>query len=326
MKQKQLWAGTFGALGIFLLILDGKTALSGAQSGVTLCLMTVIPSLFPFFLLTNVVTGSLLGMELAPLQPLAKLFGLPKGGESLLIPALLGGYPMGAQAISTAYARGQLSRRDASRMLASCNNAGPAFLFGIMAPLLPEPWMAWSLWGIHIASAVIISAVFPISTQEIEPSPKASLSLAQSMKSAVAAVGCVCGWVICFRVVSAFLSRWFLWRLPVTGQILLTGLLEMVGGCSQLALIESTAVRYLICAGFLSIGGLCVTMQTMSVVQDLSFQYYFPGKAIQALISVLLAAAVILHIWPGILCAGSLFVIVRRKNQNNSRNSPAVVV
>ncbi len=32
MKRKQLWTGIFGSLGIFLLILDGKTALAGAQS------------------------------------------------------------------------------------------------------------------------------------------------------------------------------------------------------------------------------------------------------------------------------------------------------
>lgn len=326
MKQKQLWAGIFGSLGIFLLILDGKTALAGAQSGVILCLMTVIPSLFPFFLLTNVVTGNLLGMELTVLRPMAKLFGLPKGGDSLLIPALLGGYPMGAQAISTAYARGQLPQEDASRMLAFCNNAGPAFLFGMIAPLLPEPWMAWSLWGIHIASAVILSAVFPISLREIAVSPHPPKSLAQSMKSAVTAAGCVCGWVICFRVVNAFLSRWFLWRLPVLPQVIITGLLEMVGGCAQLTCIGSASMRYLICAGFLAIGGLCVTMQTVSVVQNLSLKYYFAGKAIQALISLLLAAAVVLEIWPGFVCIGALFVICRRKTQNSSRNSPSIAV
>lgn len=326
MKRKQLWTGIFGCLGIFLLILDGKTALAGAQSGVALCLMTVIPSLFPFFLLTNVITGSLLGMELSPLQPIAKLFGLPNGGESLLIPAFLGGYPMGAQAISAAYARGQLKKEDASRMLAFCNNAGPAFLFGMIAPLLPEKWMAWSLWGIHIASALVLATVFPVSSQEIEPSKQPLPSLSQSMRASVAAVASVCGWVICFRVVTAFLGRWFLWRLPVMAQILITGLLEMVGGCSQLALIESTSVRYLICAGFLAIGGLCVTMQTMSVVRELPLKYYFWGKAMQAVLSILFAASVLLHIWPAIVCAGALFVIIRRKAQNSSRNSPAIVV
>ncbi len=130
-------------------------------------------------------------MELSPLQPIAKLFGLPKGGESLLIPAFLGGYPMGAQAISAAYARGQLKKEDASRMLAFCNNAGPAFLFGMIAPLLPEKWMAWSLWGIHIASALVLATVFPISSQEIEPSKQPLPSLAQSMKTSVAAVASV---------------------------------------------------------------------------------------------------------------------------------------
>ena len=36
------------ALGMIVLILDSKTALSGCREGVTLCLNVVIPSLFPF--------------------------------------------------------------------------------------------------------------------------------------------------------------------------------------------------------------------------------------------------------------------------------------
>ena len=44
------------------LILDGRTAIDGARQGIELCLRTVIPSLFPFFVLSILLTSSLLGM------------------------------------------------------------------------------------------------------------------------------------------------------------------------------------------------------------------------------------------------------------------------
>ena len=75
------------------LILDGRTAIDGARQGIELCLRTVIPSLFPFFVLSILLTSSLLGGSLAVLRPLGRLFGMPDGAESLLIPAFLGGYP-----------------------------------------------------------------------------------------------------------------------------------------------------------------------------------------------------------------------------------------
>ena len=49
MKTNKL-ACTAAALGMLVLILDSKTALAGAREGIDLCIRTVIPSLFPFFL------------------------------------------------------------------------------------------------------------------------------------------------------------------------------------------------------------------------------------------------------------------------------------
>ena len=65
------------------LILDGRTAIDGARQGIELCLRTVIPSLFPFFVLSILLTSSLLGSSLIVLRPLGRLFGMPEGAEPL---------------------------------------------------------------------------------------------------------------------------------------------------------------------------------------------------------------------------------------------------
>ena len=56
MKRRTAAALVFSSAGMLVLILDGKAALLGAQAGVELCLNTVIPSLFPFFVLSVLLT------------------------------------------------------------------------------------------------------------------------------------------------------------------------------------------------------------------------------------------------------------------------------
>lgn len=318
MKRKQLWSGVGASIGMLILILDGKTALEGAQAGIDLCLKTVIPSLFPFFVLSILLTSSFAGTSLPILRPLGRLFGIPKGAESILISGFLGGYPVGAQCIAAAYHSGQLRKQDAQRMLAFCNNAGPAFLFGMVSSMFPQKWMAWALWGIHIISAFFAALVIPGSHSNIlQKSETAGVSLTEALHSAIQVMAAVCGWVVLFRVVIVFLKRWILWLLPADVQVAVTGLLELSNGCCALGSVTDVSLRFLICSGMLAFGGLCVTMQTLSVTTGLSLRYYFLGKILQTVFSLLLSACIIYSTW--LLCIPvCLSVLLLRKMQKRS--------
>lgn len=320
MRKQQLWTGLGAFTGMLVLILDGKTALEGAQQGVDLCLKTVIPSLFPFFLLSILLTGSILGTDLPLLRPIGKLFRIPNGAESILVSAILGGYPAGAQCVSEAYHSGQIRKTDAERMLAFCNNAGPAFLFGMVASAFPQKWMACSLWGIHLVSAFLVSRLFSASTEPMPLNRKAPVSLSAAMTSAVKVMACVCGWVILFRVLITFLNRWFLWLLPMEARTALTGLLELSNGCCELMAIKDLPARYIICSGLLAFGGLCVTMQTLSVAKELSLRQYFLGKLLQTVFSLILASAIVYQQW--VFSAGLLlfFLLYPQKMRKKSGN------
>lgn len=316
MKNKP-YAGFAAALGMLMLILDSKTALQGAQNGIDLCMRTVIPSLFPFFLLSIVLTNAFLGSPLTWLRPLGKLCGIPEGAESILISAFLGGYPVGAQAIATAYRSGQLSKADAERMLAFCSNAGPAFLFGMVSSMFPEKGMAWLLWGIHVISAILVAAGMPgKSENRVRMEENAPVTLPSALHRAMIIMAAVCGWVILFRVVIAFLQRWLLWLLPMTAQVAVTGLLELSNGCCELWKIPDVHVRLLVCSGILSFGGLCVTMQTVSVTTGLSLKQYFVGKGMQTVLSFLLTGSVLYGIWLPCCAILAIFGIILRKTQN----------
>ena len=159
MKSRSLAVGLAAAAGMMVLILDSRTAVEGIREGIDLCLKTLIPSLFPFFVLSILMTGNLSGRKLQVLRPIGRLCGVPEGCDSLIVTGFLGGYPVGAQSIALAWEQGVLSQEDAKRLLGFCSNAGPAFLFGVVGPAFDTAWVPWLLWAIHMASALIVGTL-----------------------------------------------------------------------------------------------------------------------------------------------------------------------
>lgn len=317
MKRKPLFPGIASALGMLVLILDGKTALLGAQQGVQLCLMTVIPSLFPFFFLSNLLTSSLAGVPSRMLRPLGQLFPVPPGAESLVLAGLLGGYPTGAQAVARGYQAGQLSRAQAQSLLTFCSQPGPAFLFGMVGFLFPRRWMVWLLWGIILLSALVTAQFFGVNPKSCPiPAAKMPDSTPSSLAGALRATATVCGWVVIFRVLLAFLSRWFLWILPEEGQVLLTGLLELTNGCLLLQVLPNVRLRFVLAAGLLAMGGVCVAMQTVTLLGELSPRTYFLGKLLQSIIAVSLAVAFAWGVWLPMVVIFLIFAMIRQKRSS----------
>lgn len=288
-NRRTLIRGIVAACAMLVMILDTKTAIAAAREGLVLCARTIIPSLFPFFVLGGVINSCLLGQNFRLMKPLGRLCKIPKGAESLLILGLLAGYPVGAQLITQAHLDGGLSKSTAKRMLGFCNNAGPAFLFGMLTPLFASAKTVWVLWGIHILSALITGWALPIKEQTIPRiCPTNSISFSESLQKSIKAIAGVCGWVILFRIVIGFCNRWFMWLFPPTVQVLVSGLLELANGCVMLNNLPSEGMRFLLAGIMLSFGGLCVSMQTMSVTEGLGTGWYFPGKVLQTLSTALL--------------------------------------
>ncbi len=324
---KKLWTGLLAAIGMLVLILDSKTALAGGIDGLRMCFLTVIPALLPFFVLSMLLTSSLSGLKLQILKPLGRLCAMPCGSEPLLLLGLLGGYPTGAQAVYQAYRGGQLNKKDARRLLGFCSNAGPSFLFGIAAAAFHEPWIPWILWLIHILSAILTGALLPgHGNNSVMLQREKSVTLTQAIERSVKIMSRVCAWIILFRIFLAFCDRWFLWFFPSELQVVFSGVLELANGCLQLSRIQSTDLRFLTCSAILSLGGLSVAMQTLSVTGELGLGLYLPGKLLQCALSVCLSYLIIKPmLLPSVLfLAFLLFFLLKRKI--GSRNSRKVIV
>lgn len=289
--KKRVWTLMGAAVGMLVLILDTKTAMSGAQDGIRLCLTAVIPSLLPFFFLSILLTDSLVGSSPSFLRILGRVLRIPAGSESIFLIGALGGYPTGAVCISKSYADGSLSRRDGERMLGFCSNAGPAFLFGIASGAFSQMIAPWALWCFHLLGAIAAAITLPGDSRgsavQIKGRP---MSTSQALNRSLTIMARVCGWILLFRILIAFCNRWFLWYIETPLQVLFSGLLELTIGCTELQNIQCEGLRFILCSAMLSLGGICVAMQTVSAVGTLGLGMYIPGKLIQCFISTLAAA------------------------------------
>ena len=313
--------GITAAIGLLIMIFDSSRALAGARSGLELCIKTVIPSLFPFFVLSAIFTSSCSNNSIHFAELLAKPLGIPKNGISVMIPALMGGYPVGAKCIGDLYRQKSISKSEAERLLSFCNNAGPAFLFGMVSGFFPKKQTILLLWMIQLSSAVLTALAIPYQPDKnpLHP-PDIREKQANVMIASAKAMCQVCCWVILFRIIITFLEGWCLWLIPDRMQPLWIGFLELTNGCCELWKIEDIATRFIVCSCILAFGGICVLLQTASVIQGLPISCYFKGKILQTLFSFLLSCAIVLD--NGLIYAAIIPVLlfVFRKSKNKYSN------
>lgn len=296
----QAGKGFWALCAMLMLILDAKTALSGAVEGIDLCIRTVVPALFPFIVLSGYLTGNLRVAKSPLIARIGAILKIPSGAEHILLTGMIGGYPVGAQAVAQAYGAGALSKEQARRMLGFCSNAGPAFLFGMLAPYFSGGHILWFLWLIHILSALAAGFLLPgAATPRITDAQTCKISFPAAVGRAVRITGMICGWVLLFRIVFVFLDRWALWLLPAEAKVMICGILELTNGCVGLGAISEEPIRFVLAVLFLNFGGICVGMQTVSVTGPLGSGWYFPGKLLQTGVGVLLCGLTLPRLYPG---------------------------
>ena len=114
----------------FTMLLFPETVFQGACDGLLLWYQILIPTLFPYL----IVTGLLLKTDGAAVvsrllfRPFHLLFGTSFYGSFAVLSGFLCGYPMGAKIIADLLLQGKISLEEASYLLSFCNNASPSFI------------------------------------------------------------------------------------------------------------------------------------------------------------------------------------------------------
>lgn len=271
-----------------LLLWRSAVAAEAVRRGLTLCARSVIPALFPYF----VVSGLFISLGFADgvgrrLEPLTRrLFGVGGAGASAFFLGLLGGYPVGGRTVGQLYRAGQLSKDEAERLLAFCNNAGPSFILGVVGVgCFGSLRTGIYLYLVHAFSAVLVGILFrkkaPVSGQKVRYSAtfEPTAAFVRAVGEAAAGMVRLCGFVVFFLVILALITDLTGLNHPV-----LLGLAELTTGVTALGGRPGDLVW---AAALLGWGGLSVHGQTAAVLSDtdLGLGRYFLGKILQAIFS-----------------------------------------
>lgn len=323
--ETQIYLGIFiFALGLVLFTRETSQA---AADGVQLCAQVLIPSLFPFFVVSSlcVQTGLAALAGRAFEKPMQFLFRVPGVCAPAFILGLVGGYPVGARTAIALYEQGACSKSEAERLLAFCNNSGPAFILGAVgASMLGGQTAGLLLYGAHILASVTVGILFRFAGRRDAAALRRAgtgrvqmvcTPLGRAFTSAVtssfASVLNVCAFVIFFAVVIrlldltgiiSILSRGLCAILgplapdtDLTGRVL-SGLLEVTSGVKGLLPLPVGMGTKLTAAAFLlGWAGLSVHCQVLNLIGEspLSPLPYLAGKALHGCFAALFTWAAV---------------------------------
>lgn len=304
--RDRLWE-TLGALGAVafgagLLLYPVHVQESVAASSLY-CLTALVPSLFPFMVLSSFGVRSGAGEMLAKLfGPVTRtLFRLPAICGATLVLSFFGGYPAGARGVSLLLEEGKISEKQAGQMMSFCVAPGAAFVVTFLGcGVLGSLRLGWLLFASVTLSGLILGVLAGLGKPlpEKQPSSPASQGsnspLVQSVWDACSAVAKMCGCILLFAGFTAILRGSGIFQtavqsLSATGLLgpretaaCLSFLLEVTGGTGDAAALGVAPVFYAFGVAF---GGLCVHLQVFSFFREfpLSKKWFFLTRFLHGL-------------------------------------------
>lgn len=255
----------------FLLISERDDVTVAVSNGLSVCGDVLIPSLFPFMVLSSFALSSGLfdGNGKVASFIMKKVFRLPAVCLSAIIFGFIGGYPVGAKVISSLFDDGKISGSDARHLFSFCVNAGPAFAVSVAGYMM---FGSKEAGYVILISACVASLLTGIVYGRIKKcreyitfeNTRHETALSESFFSAVSS-SCngmlnVCGWVIVFFVGSAMIRQCI--TNEATG-LIYDSLAEVTSGLTAAAKLGGVPFA----AACISFGGVCIMCQLMPYIK-----------------------------------------------------------
>lgn len=299
---------------LICLLVYPRAAAEGARNGLAVCAVSIIPSLFPFMVVCSAFIALGLPRTLTALAepPARRLFGVSGSGAAALMLGLIGGYPLGVSAVADMYRSGALSKGEARRLTAFCDNCGPGFTVSIAGmAVFGQPSAGLFLYVVHILSALLTGILLrraPKGGQSSAPRPHPPMAEAFTESVRRSALTCltVCGFVVFFSTLTGLLTALGVFPAlagrfsALTGAelhfsySLLIGLLELGTGVTSMAGLSLSAASMALCAFLLGWGGLSVQAQAAAIAAQsgLPAWPHLLGKLLHGVLSALLVLLV----------------------------------
>ncbi|NLM60575.1 MAG: sporulation protein [Clostridiales bacterium] len=319
-RVMEVAAGLAIFLAIIGLIAFPNDTITAAKDGLSLCFNIILPSLFPFFVLSTLLVelgfARYLGRFLERImRPLFNVNGTCSLAFAL---GFIGGYPTGAKTAIAIYEKGLCTRTEAERLLSFCNNSGPSFILGVVgAGIFSSSKAGILLYLAHALASVLVGITFRFykyrssrneskhQNPQIE-TVNLSAAFTKSVVNSFSSILNICAFVIFFSVTIRLL---FLFKIipglasflgTITAKVggnaekaelLLTGLIEISSGVWTLRNAAASMREQLVLAAFmLGWAGLSVHCQVLSFIggSGLNTRTYIGGKILHGIFAAAL--------------------------------------
>ena len=299
---------------LFIILILPKSSMEAAKRGLLLWFNVIIPTLFPFILLSNIIVNSNLinyiNYFFTPIM--SKVFGLPGASGYAFITGLLSGYPVGAKITADLLSKNVITLSQAQYMLTFCNNASPMFIIGFIATgLLDNSYIGiLMLFVIYIANLITAFIYRIIYSKQLPHNVKKSRNLSSykskvinfslfddCIMNAISLIVKIGGYIIFFSIILNCLNI-----LPIGNSVakdFIFSTVELSNGVKLLADNNSTLiVKFVLLSTLTAFGTFSVHAQTASVLShtDISLPKYIFAKIINAVITFITALVVALFI------------------------------
>ena len=266
---------------ILLTIIFSPAVIESAKVSIELFIYNIAPSLFPFFVLTNLLSTK---------------------GKSALISGFLCGYPAGAIACGSLLSKNRITKSQAEFYSSFINNAGPAFIIGTIGVVMCNSFFIGVFLLIsHLLASFTIMLIF----SSLNPSYKVCKTqssstytpnsvipigeqLTNSITSAVKQIAVVGGYIVFFSVIisiicaAGFSNTYLFGFLEVT-----TGISYIIGQLSPNNFRHELISELPLISFFLGWSGLSIHAQIIAILNKnkIRASLFFFGKLIQAVLS-----------------------------------------
>lgn len=306
---------------IALLLKNPDISIQYVTRGLRLCCTAVIPTLFPFMVLSELLVrtggGELMGRALA--APMRALFGLSGAGSCAFLLGAVCGFPVGTRAAVMLYDRGLLERSEAERLISFCNYPSSAFMISatgaalwqnrqlgaaMYASVLAAGVIAGIISGIPARRAAKKEGVVPTDMPHIVRKPQPT-ALSDSVTAAAVSTLNVCAYVAFFSCVVGCISHILARISPSrTVEAAIYSFFELTSGAAASAAVIPSRTGILMCTAAAGWSGLSVALQVFSVCSSSERPHprmtaYLVSKAVQAPLAAILMS-ILLRLFPAL--------------------------
>ena len=256
--------------------------------GLKLCANTIIGSVFPFLILTDVIVTFADFNSIGWMRTVfERVFNINGYAITAYIIGLICGFPLGVKVGIDLYKGGFISKDECERLIGFSNNTGPAFViagvgFGLRGSVKEGVVLYFSMLAASIFAGFIMGLGKDCSEKAAEHT-SADYNFTVSVKNAASNTVNICAFVVFFSVISGMLS------LIIKNDIvysLTVSILEVSNAEKTLAKINLPRLISLMISSFaISFSGISVHLQAKCFVyeSDISMKRYYITKLIQGI-------------------------------------------